>query len=89
MRMFELIPDNGRKSFYGKALVRENWNKSVTLVSYVTDVCSIDSNGNFIRHWPGYSLTTMTHINTFRRLYGYSTISKKQWEALPVESICY
>ena len=90
MRTFELIPDYGQKSFYGKARVRENWNKTVTLISYETEVCSIDTKNNkFFRQWPGYSLTTMNHINTFRRLYGFPAIRKKEWEMLPIETLVY
>ena len=79
-RIFDLIPDNGRKSFYGKAKVIEHDNGIVSLMSYNTVVCSIDTKSkSFYRHWAGYSLTTMQHINTFRRCYGMKTLSRCQW----------
>lgn len=80
MKMFELIPNNGRKSFYGKAKVIDHENGFVSLVSYSTIVCSIDTKtGEFKKHWNGYSLTTMQHINSFRNMYGLETMSKKHW----------
>ena len=80
MKIFELIPTNGRKSFYGKAKVIEHENGIVSLMSYTTVVCSIDTRKHeFIRHWDGYSLTTMQHINTFRRLYNFESMSRCHW----------
>ena len=82
MKMFELIPDSGRKSFYGKAKVIEHDNGIVSLLSYNTVVCSIDpKDKKFYRHWTRYSVTTMQHINTFRRLYGLETMTAKQYRS--------
>ena len=85
MKMFELIPDNGRKSFYGKAKVIDNENGTVSLLSYSTIVCSIDTKTRqFFRHWTGHSMTTTAHINSFRSLYGYKPLTSAQWKNLPV-----
>lgn len=59
---YELIPTNGRKSFYGKAIVNEN-NGEKVLTSYETEVAKIDNKGRFIKLWNDYSVTTMNHIN--------------------------
>lgn len=85
MKMFELIPNNGRKSFYGKAKVIDNENGIVSLLSYNTIVCSIDTKTRqFIRHWSGQSCTTSAHINSFRSVYGLSPLTSKQWQNLTV-----
>lgn len=83
MRMFELKPTNGRKSFYGKANVIEKDNGDVELRSYTTIVARI-RNGNFERLWSGYSATTMNHINSFIDAYGISGGGKAWWTSLEV-----
>ena len=80
---FELKPTNGRKSFYGKALIKID-EQGCTLQSYLTDVARIED-GHLIRLWDGYSVTTMTHINEFCKLYNLPTLSKKQWESIQTE----
>lgn len=82
---FELIPNNGRKSFYGKAITTV-YNGFQTLYSYNTPVASIDHENRFIRLWNGYSTTTMNHINAFRNLYNLPSINKSEWLALPIET---
>ena len=78
---YEVIPHNGRKSFYGKAIVTEvNGNK--TLTSYTTDVARIDKEGNFFKLWNGYSVTTMNHVNAFRTMNGLNALTKKEWESM-------
>ena len=85
MKMFELIPNNGRKSFYGKAKVIDYENGIVSLLSYNTIVCSIDTKTRqFSRHWSGSSCTTSSHINSFRSLYGFKPLSSKQWQSMIV-----
>jgi hypothetical protein len=55
------------------------------LTSYTTNVASITPDGEFTRHWNGYSATTMRHVNTFRELYGMDKINKKIWESMEVK----
>lgn len=81
---YELIPHNGRKSFYGKAIVTE-LDGSKTLTSYTTNVARIDKEGHFIKLWNGYSATTMNHVNAFRIMNGLNTLSKKEWESMETE----
>ena len=83
MKVFELIPTNGRKSFYGKASVTEKDNGDIELRSYNTIVARI-RNGNFERLWDGYSATTMNHINSFIDAYGISGGGKAWWASLEV-----
>lgn len=86
MKMYELIP--GRydrvKSFYGKARVIEKDNGEKVLQSYNTEVCKITSNGEFVRMWSGYSVTTMRHINAFLELFNIPGGGKSWWDSLEV-----
>ena len=65
--MYELSPHNGRKSFYGKAMVDCCPNGTKKLYSYDTLVLSIDSEKQLHRHWDtdSPSTTTMSHIKSF------------------------
>lgn len=84
---WELCPDNGRKSFYGKAryLVTE---KGWYLLSYDTIVCGVfpnDKTGEMNvlkRYWMDYSTTTAKHINAFLHNSNLRGLSKKEWESL-------
>lgn len=82
-RSFELTASR-QKSYYRKAFVLQAENGNVFLQSYDTIVCGI-VNGEFVRYWDSYSVTTMNHINDFRRLYNMDAINKKAWENTPVE----
>ena len=82
MKMYELIPTNGRKSFYGKAIVieKDGW---VFLKSYNTIVCGIDSANNFHRFWNGWSMTTWNHIRSFQN----QIDNKKEWDNITIEKL--
>ena len=62
---YELMPYDGRKSFYGKAKVLIN---TVTgteyLLSYST-VVAAKKDGKVYRMWDGWSATTGRHIKAF------------------------
>jgi len=73
-----------QKSYYRKAFVTET-ETGATLTSYTTDVCKIE-NGQFIRLWDGWSVTTANHVNDFRLFFGLGKICKKDWLALTVNS---
>ena len=81
---YELLPTNGRKSFYGKAIVTEN-NGEKVLTSYQTEVAKIDNKGHFIKLWNDYSATTLNHINAFRIMYDLKPITKNQWNNMETE----
>ena len=84
-KYFELKPNNGRKSFYGKAEVIENDNGDIELKSYNTIVARI-RHGRFERLWNGYSATTMNHVNAFIDAFGISGGGKAWWIGLEVVS---
>ena len=88
-REYELKPKYDRcKSFYKRAKVQENDGEK-RLISYSTKVCSIDSDGNFHRHWGGYSATTMRHVNEFIRQNGIDGGGKAWWDKCPIENETY
>lgn len=78
------LPATTQKDYYGKAVVIEDGGNTI-LKSYNTLVCSIDADGNFHRHWYGYSRTTMNHINDFIRLFGIDGGGKKWWDSFEPE----
>lgn len=65
MRKYELIPNDGRKSFYGKAVVEVADDGSETLYSYGTPIVKKTANGELVKLWDGWSATTGRHINAF------------------------
>lgn len=83
MKTYELNPNNGRKSFYNKAIVIEKDNGDIELQSYNTIVARI-RNGKFERLWSGYSATTMNHVNSFVDLFGIDGGGKAWWSNLEV-----
>lgn len=74
----ELCPVDGRKSFYGKAMIFEKNGKRM-LRSYETVVAFFDKNGKLHRTWGGWTATTGRHI------YAFTGKHKAEWEKLPVE----
>lgn len=66
MKKYELMPTNGRKSFYGKAFVEVDDNGVETLFSYLTPIIKKFPNGTLERLYNEEpSLTTSTHIHAF------------------------
>lgn len=63
--MYELIPNNGRKSFYGKAVAETYSDGSAILFSYNTPIIKRDKKGNLTRLYAGWSATTGRHIAAF------------------------
>lgn len=74
-----------QKSFYKKAYVLEDEKGNLFLQSYDTIVCGI-INGIFKKFWGGYSRTTQTHVNDFRKAHNMGTLCKKEWESLSADN---
>ena len=68
MKIYELSPTDGRKSFYGKAKVIIDDNGTETLYSYGTPIISRSTNGELTRLWSDWSATTGRHIKAFCNL---------------------
>jgi len=75
---YELMPNDGRKSFYKKAYVYRDTNGASTLLSYGTPIIRRDADGTMHRLWSGYSATTGRHIAAF------CGMNKAQFTALKV-----
>ena len=56
-----------------------------TLKSYYTTVAAI-VDGDFVKTWDGYSVTTMKHINAFREYFGFARMGKRDWIELDAVS---
>lgn len=65
MRKYELIPTDGRKSFYRKAVVIVEDNGTETLYSYGTPIIKRLVSGELVKLWSGWSATTGRHIQAF------------------------
>lgn len=68
MKIFECPCFDGRKSFYGKALIIERGDGIIQLQSYNTIVAEI-VNGVFRKVWDGSTQTTNRHIKSFKKFY--------------------
>lgn len=79
MKIYDLSPAGGQKSFNGKAKVFQYSNGAEILKSYDTNVLRRDPDGTLHRLWSGWKATTGKHIGAF------AGINKKAWDALPVE----
>ena len=73
LKTFELVPVDGRKSFYGKARVIVGGTDKFYLLSYDTIVAMIH-NGKYTRLWDGNSATTTRHIKAFKNYYNIKEI---------------
>lgn len=85
MKIYDLPCLDRRKSFYGKARIKETENGEKVLQSYNTEVCKINVNGQFVRMWGGYSATTMRHVNSFLSFFGIPGGGKAWWDAQEVQ----
>jgi len=65
MRVYELTPTDGRKSFYGKAKVIIDEAGNETLYSYDTPIIKRTAAGELVKLWEGWTATTGRHINAF------------------------
>ena len=66
MRMYDLIPTNGHKSFYGKAKVEVSDDEREVLYSYNTPILEKASDGTLKRlYFAEPSMTTCAHIKSF------------------------
>lgn len=65
MKRYELMPTNGRASFYGKAAVEVFDNGVEVLWSYNTPIMFKGKDGTMIRYYNGWTQATGTHIKSF------------------------
>jgi len=65
MKKTILNPTNNQKSFYGKAYTLTDAEGVEILYSYNTPILKRFPNGEIVRLWSGWSLTTGKHIKAF------------------------
>ena len=65
MKKFDLCPVDGRKSFYGKAVVTIDEDGTETLSSYNTPIIKRTVSGELVKLWDGWTSTTGRHIKAF------------------------
>lgn len=65
MKRYKLMPTDGRKSFYGKAVVEAYVDGMEVLMSYGTPIMYKDKSGTMGRFWSGWTQTTGRHIAAF------------------------
>lgn len=78
MKIYDLIPTDGRKSFYGKAKVFIEDDGTETLYSYNTPIIKRTAAGELVRIWDGWSAITGWHIAAFCGMH------KAEYMKLPV-----
>ena len=76
MRVYRLIPGNGQKSFYGKAIIRVQDDGAETLYSYDTPIIERQPNGKLIKLYDGWTQTTQT---TGRHIKAFCGLSKEEY----------
>ena len=80
MKTFELVPTNGRKSFYGKAIVKESDN-FIILESYGTEVAGYNKEDRVLevtKNENHLTATTLNHIRSFQEYLDYKPQSKRE-----------
>lgn len=65
MKIYELTPTNGQKSFGGKAKIIIEENGTETLYSYDTPIIKRLVNGELVKLYDGWTQTTGKHIKAF------------------------
>lgn len=74
------------EGFGGRAIIKITDNGNLILQSYYTDVCMYDIKADkFTKTWNGFSVTTLKHVNIFRRFLALDTLSKREWIELATE----
>ena len=89
---YELHPHNtNQASFYGKANVNvyiDGTNIRHILTSYDTDVLTVYVSAGTATHieriWPGYSDTTLRHINELLMQQGFPKLSARAFRAMEI-----
>ena len=82
MEMYELSPRDGRKSFYGKAMVLIDAEGNETLYSYGTEVARYNRKENKVEVLGRFSLTTGRHITAFVNEHG---VCADRFSSIPKE----
>ena len=77
MKILDLKPLNGQKSFGGKAQIIIMNGNIIQLRSFETIVAEYNTKEDVINVFDWFSMTTAKHINLFLELYGFRNVSKR------------
>ena len=77
MKILDLKPLNGQKSFGGKAQIIIMNGNIIQLRSFETIVAEYNTKEDVINVFDWFSMTTAKHINSFLELFGFRNVSKK------------
>lgn len=61
-----------------KASIRKGDGGEIILTSYYTDVAMFKGE-TFCKLWQGFSVTTLNHVNEFRKMFNRAALSKYDW----------
>lgn len=75
MKILDLKPLNGQKSFGGKAQIIFI-GSTIQLRSFETIVAEYNTQEEIVNVFDWFSSTTAKHINSFLELYGFRNVSK-------------
>ena len=82
MKKYELMPKDGHKSFYGKAVVYDDKGYR-TLYSYGVKIMTIAPAGFMLRYWNGQLADGTWSRTTGRHIKAFSGLNKAEYLALP------
>ena len=77
MKILDLKPLNGLKSFGGKAQIIIMNGNTIQLRSFETIVAEYNTKEEIVNVFDWFSSITAKHINSFLGLYGFRNVSKK------------
>ena len=77
MKILDLKPLNGLKSFGGKAQIIIMNGNTIQLRSFETIVAEYNTKEEIVNVFDWFSSITAKHINSFLELYGFRNVSKK------------
>ena len=80
-----LMPTDGHKSFYGKAIVATEPDGTRTLYSYGTEIMSIFPDGSMRMYYNDWTATTGRHIKAFAGLNKDEYFRIAGWEKAPTQ----
>lgn len=81
-RTYEISPRNGRASFYGKCIVKDD-GITATLQSYQTDVAVYNYGTGEMTVNGHRSATTSSHVNAFLYSFGFSKMTAQEMREAP------
>lgn len=81
---YKTLPGANTRALY--KVIENTGVKMVVLKSYYTNVLVIDLNDNtVVKLWDGFSVTTLKHVNLILEMFGFKSLSKREFMNLKVD----